>query len=249
MFVFCKGQTLFNSPEKYFGSNEKQAYLEWAQLPTTSVAYNTSLFLPSATDEANGVAVHWKINNDTISLAVAARADGWVAFGLSENGGMFGSDVVAFEAAKPDSLRDLHILTERNVIDDSCNSWAFVDSLVSGGFLVLEARRKLDPNDPQDRALIPDGDNVIPATRIIAAWGDQETVSYHGANRARGAARFYGSGVSEDISFQQAMAKYATGSFVVGAKNHVVQAVDTDYAYFCASTEDIFHRLSLPGIP
>ena len=61
--------------------------------------------------EEEGVAIHWKIvNNDYIELAVAARATGWLAFGLGEAGGMDGADMVIYEESNPKSLMDAYNL-------------------------------------------------------------------------------------------------------------------------------------------
>jgi hypothetical protein len=38
--------------------------------------------------------LHWGITNTTLELKAVVNATGWVAFGLSPNGGMKGSDIV-----------------------------------------------------------------------------------------------------------------------------------------------------------
>ncbi len=52
-----------------------------------SSSYPRHSFLPSAEDPEDGVAVFWKLDEDKVHFAVAARAEGWLGFGLSEAGG------------------------------------------------------------------------------------------------------------------------------------------------------------------
>jgi hypothetical protein len=79
-------QTLSNSPSEYFGGIDNDVYLDWWSKSFSK--YTSSLFLPSNFDSDVGAAVHWNIVGDSINLAVAARATGWLGLGLSENGGM-----------------------------------------------------------------------------------------------------------------------------------------------------------------
>lgn len=250
-------------PAQYFGGMENKVYLDWVKNSTTT--YPNSLFLTSnnnamnngnndtATATSSGAAVHWDISNDSqfIHLAVAVRATGWVGFGVSENGGMPGSDVVLFETATL-QLRDAHILEERVPVTDtnnndacsgSSNDWTLVHSQVEDGFIIFEAVRLLNTGDSQDRAIVNDSSALaIPATRIIAAWGDTATAQYHGPqNVARGAVRFFtdnnNNSNSEQATFEANMAANADGSFLVQAQNHAVRAVDTDYVRFCVGRD------------
>ena len=234
---------VFNEPSGYFGGETNTPYLQW--LAEAGGSYANSLFLFSQTDPNDGVAVHWKIVGDSIAVAVAARAEGWVAIGFSENGGMFGSDVVHFEAVDG-SLTDAHILRERAVEVDTCQDWNLVANRTDDGFLIFEATRLLDTGDPQDRALMDDALPAIPSTRIIAAWGDQERVGYHGPRRARGAVRWFADYESGDEStdFLLAMAE-ADGSFFVGADNFAIPNVETTYQYFCVYWDELVAQ----GVP
>lgn len=256
-------QTIFNKnntsspllvPADYFGGSDHDAYIDWwATTKTTSASrYTNSVFLPSNGDHSMGAAVHWSIQDDSIFLAVSARATGWVGFGLSENGGMQGADVVLFTAAEPDVLVDSYILEERfPVTDDDCpNNWRLLHSQTDGGFLIWEGTRLLDTGDPQDRVIQNDVLAMIPPSRIIAAWGDSEVVSYHGTNnRVRGAIRWFGgdddsaadnNNRDEQAIFQAAMQSGGVeGSFDVRASNYPVKLQDTEYVNFCASRDDI----------
>jgi hypothetical protein len=235
-------QTLSNSniPE-YFGGSDNDVYLDWADGISR---YTSSVFLPSNADPNLGAAVHWSIAGDSIFLAVAARATGWLGFGLSENGGMKGADVILFTAKNPDELVDSYILEERSPITDDFQNWSLLDSHTEGGFLIFEATRLLDTGDPQDRVIMNDALMTIPSSRIIAAWGDTPAVGYHGNNRARGAVRWFDGRDGQDL-FQQTMQTAADGSFEVRASDYPIKPRSTEYARFCASKEDILAQ----GVP
>jgi hypothetical protein len=170
-------------------------------------------------------------------VAVAARAKGWVGFGIAESGGMKGADSVIFMAAD-DALIDSYILEERLPIPDDCQSWTLLNSQTDGGFLIFEAVRLLDTGDPRDRPIVEDGDaGLTEPSRIIAAWGDSDNLQYHGPNnRVRSSIRFYATG---DDSFQDMMDAQAEGSIDLTAKDYPIKANETEYAYFCFSYADL----------
>ena len=242
--VGAQSTTLLNSPSEYFGGSnaENDVYLTWAD--SRALTYDSSIFMPSAADPAVGAAVHWSLIDDSIYLAVAVRATGWVGFGLSENGGMQGADVILFKANTPDELVDAYILDERLPIADDCQSWNFTSSQTDDGFLIFEAVRLLDTGDPQDRVILDDASRMIASTRIIAAWGDAPEVGYHGTNRARAAVRWFDN-LDEQEIFTRTMEQNAAGSFKIGASDHPINAVDTAYVKFCASHQDILAQ----GVP
>jgi hypothetical protein len=246
VFVFLSlttatAQTLSNSPAEYFGGIDNDAYVDWSQSVSR---YTSSLFLPSNADPDLGAALHWSIEGDSVFLAVAARATGWVGFGLSENGGMQGADLVLFTAAEPDKLSDSYVLEERVPVKDDCQNWTLLNSKSEGGFLIFEATRLLNTGDPQDRIIMNDADFMITPSRIIAAWGDTPTVSYHGKNRARGSVRWFGD-EDEQAVFDAAMKRGAEGSFMVRALDHPIKEQETEYAETCFSKEDILAQ----GVP
>mmetsp|Transcript_2020 Transcript_2020/g.3630 ORF Transcript_2020/g.3630 Transcript_2020/m.3630 type:complete len:98 (+) Transcript_2020:208-501(+) len=70
-------------PTTFFGGIENEAYLEWFQ----RASYERAEFLPSPAGNSTGAALHWTIQEDEILLAVAAKAAGWVGFGIAESGG------------------------------------------------------------------------------------------------------------------------------------------------------------------
>jgi hypothetical protein len=77
----------------------------------------------------------------------------------------------------------------------------------------------------------------MPQTRIISAWGDSEEFSYHGPNRVRGGIRWLGGSVLED--FYDLMDRDANGHLLLTAKEYNVPALDTVYAHFCFTGNDL----------
>ena len=188
--------------------------------------------MPSSIDPSNGAAIHWRVDEEWLHIAVAARCTGWVGFGLAEAGGMLGSDMALFVGSRPSEIVDAHVIENFYPEEDDCQQdWILVDSSGlsskseaqdSEDFLMFEARRKLDTGDPQDNKVIQDANPSIPPHRIVAAWGNSAEVSYHGANVARGAVRFYTAGTDEDSAFEKNMMTNAEGSFMVQAKNYTI---------------------------
>ncbi len=133
------------------------------------------------------------------------------AFGIAEAGGMFGADVVSFAASNPTALVDGYILDERQVLLDVSQDWAL---LSSDGWIIVEATRMLNTGDTQDHIIKNDTDFQAPPTRIIAAWGDTESLSYHGENRASNAVRIFAdpsSSSSESDALLDVITKNADG--------------------------------------
>lgn len=230
-------------PSTFFGGSGNGVYLDWLN----SSDYARSKWLSSTSDAGLGVAVHWNTNSTHIELAVASKAIGWVGFGIAEAGSMKGADIVMYTAAA-DELVDSHVLDELAYpVPDVCQSWTLVRSLADDGFIIFEAYRLLDTGDSQDRVIIDDSDEVITATRVIAAWGNESSPSYHGAaNRVKGVIRFMSkTAVDELESFQESMAAEAEGTFIIAAQDFVIPAVETTYEKFCFAADDLLAM----GIP
>jgi DOMON domain/Copper type II ascorbate-dependent monooxygenase, N-terminal domain len=231
----CVSVVLARSP--CFGGTDHAPYVNWVNSEGSSfydafVCYNAT----SGADPTQGVALHWKVDDENLYLAVTARATGWVAFGLAEAGGMKGSDIVIFEVANPGILRDAHVLDVLLPIDDDCQDWVFKKSTIEDGFIIFEGYRKLDTLDSQDHFILEDSDSVIPAQRIIAAWGDDDTAKYHGLNRAQGSIRWYGGGDELELVHQK-LIEQADGYFDLLVPNHTIIAKETDYVSFCFGWE------------
>ena len=221
----------------YFNGTDNAAYVNWLQ----QASYNKSTFLASTTEEGNGVALLWTTNDVNINVAVAARAKGWVGFGLAESGSMRGADIILF-TAETNQLVDSYVLDQPGKpFPDDCQSWTLVDSTVDGGFIIFEATRRLDTGDSQDRVIINDSNALVPPTRVIAAWGETSEPSYHGSNTTRGAIRFFGNESSADElqAFARTMQEEAEGNFTVQANDFLIPAEETRYQHFCFSRDDL----------
>jgi hypothetical protein len=230
----------------HFEGVNPEGYREWYESNEIASNYTSMVYLPGAnpSQPENGAAIHWKTDNEYVYLAVAARATGWLGFGLAEAGGMIGADMALFTASRPTEIVDAYTTDVRQPVPDDCSSdWELVASFVDSknGFLMFEMKRLLDTGDPQDKVIINDASPVIPSHRVIAAWGDQLEVGYHGLNRARGAIRFFGTG-DEKSTFETAMQQHAEGSFEVRSKNHTIASEETEYAYTCVSRQDLIDQ-------
>lgn len=251
---------LRDTPGLYFGGTDHQPYLDWLTKKSIQDRYQASTFIPgSNNDNSLGAAIHWKIQGQDLLLALAVRATGWAAFGLSQAGGMLGADIVYFEARQPDTLTDAFVVENRFPSPDGCRQdWQLVDADISPqGFIMWEGRRKLDTGDSRDFAIVQDSDIAVPAHRVIAAWGDSETIGYHGRNVGRGAIRFHemvaiSTQTQGDTDTQapatndfDAMVQAATANFFLGAKEFVIPTDETTYELFCLTKNDILAQ----GVP
>jgi DOMON domain/Copper type II ascorbate-dependent monooxygenase, N-terminal domain len=237
--------SLVSALDPCFGASDDAPYLTWVNSVDPSFYNAFVCYNATSGDPTQGIAVNWKVDDENLYLAVAARATGWVGFGLAETGGMKGSDIVIFEALNPGVLRDAHVLDALMPIDDDCQDWVFKNSIVNDGFIIFEGYRKLNTLDSQDRFIFDDSDTVIPPQRIIAAWGDDDTATYHGLNRAQGAIRWYGGGDEVDLVHKK-IEEQADGYFDLLVPNHTVSAKETDYVSFCFGWEPDIAPQGLP---
>jgi hypothetical protein len=100
----------------------------------------------------------------------------------------------------------------------------------------VEAKRTLNTGDTQDHIIKNDTDFRAPPppTRIIAAWGDTESLSYHGENRASNAVRIFAdpsSSSSESDALLDVITKNADGYFDVLVDAYQIPAEETSYKY------------------
>ena len=87
-FGAASAQQLADDPPSYFGGVKNGAYLDWLEVNQIEARYNNSIYM-SSIDQGLGAAVHWSADDEYIHVAVAARASGWLGFGLSDAGGEF----------------------------------------------------------------------------------------------------------------------------------------------------------------
>jgi len=99
---------------------------------------------------APGVRIAWTVDKDNnkLKFAMSAENAGWVGFGISEAGGMKGSDIVYFESGSAlltDSWADGH----SKPMPDSCQDWTLTAGGAEGGTTWFNAERALDTGDDQ----------------------------------------------------------------------------------------------------
>jgi len=197
--------------------------------------------------------LHWKLENDEIHVGVAVEANGWVGLGLTEMGGMSGSDIVMFEAAKPKELHDMYGVQNGRPRMDHQQDWKFVDSFVEDGLLAFEATRKLDTGDSIGDWPIEDDSNLLfPGTKLIAAWGDTDEMHYHGAeDRLQASVRFFGdasSSTKDDTELFQEQMKQSEGSIVIKMDDfHVNERYPTWYEHRCFTVTELTEKQGLPA--
>ena len=148
---------------------------------------------------------------------------------------MTGSDMMIYETANPGVVLDAYVTQVRSPQIDDCADWNFVNATVDNGTMVVEVSRKLSTGDTQDLPILDDSSFTFPVHRIISAWGDTETYSFHGMNRARGTIRWFAGDATEAELFTAVMAPYANNTISVFAVNHEIKPVDTEYAYVCVN--------------
>ncbi|CAN0293249.1 unnamed protein product, partial [Ectocarpus sp. 12 AP-2014] len=149
------------------------------------------------------VDIFWTIDleAETVRVAVHAKAaSGWAGVGISEMGGMEGADIVFYETATGD-LTDAHSLVAGTPVVDECTQdWTLLSAEVGDGSLVFEAERALDTEDDQDRVFSDDSFEGAVPTRLLAAWGDSDTVGYHGGSFAKGQVVMFGGSENDDAA-------------------------------------------------
>jgi len=175
-----------------------------------------------------------------IRFAIAVRASGWVGLGISEAGGMKGADVALFSMAEPGRIVDSYILDDREVLTDDCQDWELMQSTQKDGWLIVEMKRPLDTKDMQDRKIMDDSHVTFAPTRLIAAWGDQSSVGYHGLNRARTSVKLFAEeSLFDAASVRNRLEQVADGSFDIMADNYLIPAKETTYANFCVTYDEL----------
>jgi len=178
-------------------------------------------------------ALHWKIQDDKIYLAVAAEVSGWVAFGISEAGGMPGSDIILFEAAK-NTLTDHHAVKYAKPILDNCQDWTLSNSVTdsSAPFILFEAIRALDTGDDQDRVIGDDSYIGSALHKLIFAWGNEPSMVFHGSNRLAANIRFYKSNITSDDASD-------VNTLDLRVPNYTIPERETTYKTFSFQVSDL----------
>lgn len=93
---------------------DNDVYSSWYQ--STTGKYQNSAFMNTSRNV--GVGLFWSINltSEMIQLAIICPiGSGWCGFGLSESGGMKGTDMIIFES-ESNELYDAHVLKAVQVL-------------------------------------------------------------------------------------------------------------------------------------
>mmetsp|Transcript_14093 Transcript_14093/g.25125 ORF Transcript_14093/g.25125 Transcript_14093/m.25125 type:complete len:415 (+) Transcript_14093:159-1403(+) len=205
-------------------------------------------FMPSEGNPEDGAAVFWSVDNDRVHFALAVKALGWVGFGISEAGGMLGADMALYKTSNPSNLVDAYVIEGRSMpLTDDCQDWTLEGATSENGWLIVEMSRLLDTNDGQDRAIKHDADLWVPPTRIIAAWGDTDMVSYHGEKKARSSIRIFADH-SNELTEMQALLKTleeeSDSHFDFLEDKFSIPAKETHYQNLCKTVNDF--NIELP---
>jgi len=175
---------------------------------------DTSKYPRSQVLKDSQMKIYWKVDGDTLKLALEATATGWVGFGLGETKGMKGADIVYYEHAAK-SLTDAYVkAAEGKPSKDACQDWKLVAAETTGGKLIVEVSRKLVSDDStQDRSITNDAAPLLP-TPVIAAWGNDAEISKHlKENRVGSAVRFFGNQPGADSTVDEALSALKAGGF------------------------------------
>lgn len=244
--IFISSAAAIIDPRTHFDSttlqpDAKDAYIAFIESSDLIDDYSSSALLPSSSNDG-GAAVFWSVDDEAISFAVVVRATGWVGLGVSESGGMKGSDVALYESDNPNVITDAHVVDEyaAPLVDDCPSDWKYEDSYMSedGEWMAVKLSRKLDTGDPQDWPINQDDEMWNAPTRLIAAWGNEGTVSYHaGGNMARGLVRVYAQ--EEYAALEDLLTEQSDGYFDVRASDFEIPPRETKYQEFCKSFDEL----------
>ncbi|CAM9245832.1 unnamed protein product, partial [Hapterophycus canaliculatus] len=154
------------------------------------------------------------------------------------------------------NVTDAHSLVAGMPVVDQCTQdWTLLSAEVGDGSLVLEVERALDTGDVQDRVFVDDTEEGVPPTRLIAAWGDTEFMSYHDADFAKGEVVMFASAEDADaaVPLIEIMESNDTMFFDVTTNNFTIPAVRTWYENTCLPASALpsleeYHAIGFQGL-
>ncbi|CAM9905661.1 unnamed protein product, partial [Hapterophycus canaliculatus] len=153
------------------------------------------------------------------------------------------------------NVTDAHSLVAGTPVVDECTQdWALLSAEVGDGSLAFEAERALDTGDVQDRVFVDDTQDGVLPTRLLAAWGDTEFVSYHNTNFAKGEVVLFAEAASSDAAFPLVDIKESEGvNYIdVTTKNFTFPTERTWYQATCIPASELpfleeYHAIGFEG--
>ncbi|CAM9374178.1 unnamed protein product [Discosporangium mesarthrocarpum] len=159
---------------------------------------------------------------------------------------MSGLDMVYYETGNPSILSDAYSTANGAPILDDCESdWTLHSVEQEGGGIIFEGERDLDTKDSHDWPLNADDVEYTLPTRVAAAWGDEELVSYHMNKRVGAAITLFGdvpppTDVLADIKAEPGMQSYD-----VAPVDYLIPTNTTTYEITCLNST----QLEALGVP
>ncbi|CAM9538151.1 unnamed protein product, partial [Choristocarpus tenellus] len=210
--------------------------------------FDGSTYLRSTTLHEN-MSIYWTIDIDlgTIQLAVHAKGvSGWVGFGVSELGGMEGSDIVYYER-ESGMLTDSYATADTIPTTDECpGDWTLLSAEEGANYLVFEAVRLLNTGDDHDWALIDDSVEGALPTKVLMAWGDTRRIGYHQMRRATASVVFFGETTPDPDPLATVKADSSVRHFEVAPGNFTIPTYNTTYEKTCLTAEGMA-ELGIPS--
>jgi len=204
-------------------------------IPTVSLAALNNIAFTRSQQLDSDFLLRWTIEDGQIRIGIEATAAGWVGFGITEAGGMKGADIVYFEAGSG-NLVDAHALEYSMPLADVCQDWVLLSGSKEGGKIIVEATRPLRTDDNEDWELADDSE-FQQGHAFIAAWGDSETISYHGAKRTSGRIQLFGSAPVDRLALIRAADSGIVESDILHTDNPI-PARPTTYHEWCVDLQE-----------
>lgn len=155
-----------------------------------TVAFTQDLEYTNSLRLSPDYVIYWAVDQGYVYIGLEVNTLGWVGFGIAEptSGSMAGSDIVTAYVEKDGTvvIDDMYATSKTAPLEDRCQDWEIVrGEQTSLGQTIVHLRRKLNTGDLQDRP-IESG-----PSRIIWAFGELDSISYHMGNRGMAGITFY----------------------------------------------------------
>lgn len=147
-----------------------------------TVPFNVSLFTSGTIETANGLSIAaWELSGDSLSVAVAAKTNGFVGFGINYSPTMSGADIVLAQADGNGQivLRDMHATGYIAPIDDLTTDIIVESAQRANGITWFTYRRNLTTCDTKGDMQLQNG----VAYYGLLAFGATDALAYHGSFR------------------------------------------------------------------